>query len=141
MNRSALAAPLGALCYLGWGVFHIGVAHDIYQLGLKQAGIAQGRTFQLAAYMLTIALFAIAVALIGNWRNQRVSYWMNLCVIGWADAVVVVVAPGYVPLLRGLLPPLVYLIGAALTTMAYRPWLKSRGRRGDRPGPPHRRCQ
>ncbi len=127
MTRSSIFAKLGALCYVGWGVFHIGVARDIYQLGRTQTGIAQGRTFQLAAYMLTIALFAIVVALAGNWRNRRLGYWMNLWVIGWADAVwvAVVVAPGYVPPVRGLWPPAVYLLGAVLTTFAFRPWIKA----------------
>jgi hypothetical protein len=32
----------------------------------------------------------------------------------------VVVLPGYAPLLRGLLPPAVYVLGALLTTVARR---------------------
>ncbi len=132
MARSPLANRLAALaggaCYVGWGVFHLGVARDIYQLGVSEHGIAQGRTFQLAGYMLCIALFAIAVAVWGNWRNDRRAYWLNLIVIGWADAVwvAVVVLPGYVPLLRGLTPPFVYLAGALLTSWARSPWLRSR---------------
>jgi len=45
---------------------------------------------------------------------------LNLCVIGWADGVWVlgVVLPGYVPLLRGLLPPAIFLAGAVLTSIA-----------------------
>jgi hypothetical protein len=44
-------------------------------LALTQTGITQGRSLQLAAYMLAIALFAIAIAL---WRNDRLGYWLNL---------------------------------------------------------------
>lgn len=79
------------------------MAHDIYILGFAQTGIAQGRLYQLAAYMLCIALFAIAVAAFGNWRNNERGYWLNICLVGWADGVwvLVVVLPGYVPLLRG----------------------------------------
>ena len=122
-----IAAVAGSLCYVAWGVFHVGVANDIRHIGLTQSGIAQGRTFQLAAYMLCIALFAIVTALVGNWRNQRLAYWLNLCVIGWADAVwvAVVVAPGYVPLVRGLTPPFIYLLGAVLTSLARSSWLKA----------------
>jgi hypothetical protein len=40
--------------------------------------------------------------------------------VGWADLVwvLVVVLPGYVPPLRGLLPPAIYVLGALLTTAA-----------------------
>jgi hypothetical protein len=47
---------------VGWGLFHLKVSHDIYRLGLSQHGVAQGRTFQLAAYMLCISLAAVIVA-------------------------------------------------------------------------------
>lgn len=125
MNRSLLkvaAARAGALCYIGWGVFHVSVAYDIYSLGAEQSGIAQGRLFQLAGYMLSIALFAILVGAFGNWRNRDLAYWLNLLVIGWADAiwVLVVVLPGYVPTLRGLVPPAIFVLGAALTSVARR---------------------
>jgi hypothetical protein len=105
---------------MAWGVFHLGVAHDIYKLGSVQMGISQGRLFQLAAYMLCIAIFAILVGAFGNWRNSPLAYWLNLCVVGWADGiwVLVVVVPGYVPLLRGLAPPAVFAAGAVLTTIA-----------------------
>ena len=115
-------ARLGALCYVAWGLFHIKVAYDIYLLGSAQIGITQGRLYQLAAYLLCIAVFAIVVALVANWRNMRRGYWLNLCVIGWADGVwvLVVVVPGYVPLLRGLLPPAIFLTGVVLTSIARR---------------------
>jgi hypothetical protein len=115
-------ARLGALCYVAWGLFHIKVAYDIYLLGSAQIGITQGRLYQLAAYLLCIAVFAIVVALVANWRNMRRGYWLNLCVIGWADGVwvLVVVIPGYVPLLRGLLPPAIFLMGVVLTSIARR---------------------
>jgi hypothetical protein len=90
------------------------------QLGLAQTGIAQGRTFQLAAYMLTIALFVLIVAVTLNWRNSVRGYWLNLCVAGWADAiwVLVVVLPGYVSLVRGFLPPAIFLAAAIASTIA-----------------------
>lgn len=124
MKRSILAqitALAGACCYVAWGVFHLKVAHDIYALGQTQSGIAQGRTFQLAAYMLCIALAAIVVAIAGNLFNRRWAYWFNLGLMGWADGVwtLVVVLPGYVPLFRGLVPPAIFLVGAALTSLAH----------------------
>ncbi|HUB91050.1 MAG TPA: hypothetical protein VMA74_15105 [Dyella sp.] len=116
------ASRIGAICYALWGLFHCKVAYDIYQLGTQESALAQGRLFQLAAYMLSIALFAIVVAVRYNWRNHRQGYWLNLCVVGWADAVwvAVVVLPGYVDLFRGLVPPAIYVTGALLTTYARR---------------------
>ena len=120
VRNTQWTARLGALCYVAWGLFHVKVANDIYLLGSAQTGITQGRLYQLAAYLLCIAVFAIVVALVANWRNTQRGYWLNLCVIGWADGVwvLVVVLPGYVPLLRGLLPPAIFLAGAVLTSIA-----------------------
>ena len=117
-----LLARLGALLFAAWGVFHVYVAWQICALALTQSGIAQGRTLQLAAYMLTIALFAVVIALWRNWRNDRLGYWFNLAVMGWADIiwVLVVVLPGYVPLVRGLIPPAFWLAGAICCTLARR---------------------
>jgi hypothetical protein len=119
---TTLYARLGAIFFIIWGVFHVYVAWQIYSLALAQTGIAQGRTLQLAAYMLTIALFAIVVALWCNWRNDRLGYWLNLAVVGWADIVwvLVVVLPGYVTLARGLIPPAFWLAGALCCTLAQR---------------------
>ena len=117
-----ILARIGALCYIAWGIFHVNAAYEIYKLGAAQSGITQGRLFQLAAYMLCIAMFAIATSAAGNWRNELRSYWLNLIVIGWADLVwvLMVVLPGYVPLLRGLLPPAIFVLGTLLTTAARR---------------------
>jgi hypothetical protein len=108
--------------YAAWAVFHLKVAWDIMQLGLTQTSIAQARTFQLAAYMLTIALFVLIVAVTLNRRNSVIGSWLNLCVAGWADAiwVVVVVLPGYVGVVRGLLPPAIFLAAAIASTIAKR---------------------
>lgn len=120
--RATALARIGALLYAAWGIFHVRVAWDIYLLGRTQMGIAQGRLFQLAAYMLTIALFVIGVGLVLNWRNDQRGYWLNLCVAGWADSiwVAVVVLPGYVGLVRGLVPPAIFIGAALLTTLGYR---------------------
>jgi hypothetical protein len=117
---TTLYARLGALFFSIWGVFHIYVAWQIYALGLTQNGIAQGRTFQLAAYMLTIAVFVVVIALSRNWRNDRLGYWLNLVVVSWADMVwvLVVVLPGYIPVARGLIPPAFWLAGALCSTLA-----------------------
>ena len=120
VSKSALLSRIGACLYVAWGVFHVSVAHDIYQLGTGQSGIAQGRLYQLAAYMLSIALFAIITAVLGNWRESERAYWLNLCVVGWADGIwlLVDVFPGYVPFVRGIFPPIIFLLAAVFTSWA-----------------------
>lgn len=120
-------ARIGAASYAIWGAFHLYVAYQIYMLALSEQGLAQGRLFQLAAYMLTISLFVLVVAVTRNWRNDTTGYWLNLAVASWADIiwVLVVVLPGYVPAARGLIPPMFWVAGAILTTLA----LRARGRR------------
>ena len=120
--RVPLSARLGALCYAAWALFHCKVAWDIYVLGAAETGLVQGRIYQLSAYMLTISLFVLVLSLWRNWRNDRLGYWLNLCVAGWADTIwiLVVVLPGYVGALRGLVLPAIFLAGALLTTTARR---------------------
>jgi hypothetical protein len=43
-------AKLGAVAYAVWGIFHVYVAWQIYDLGRGEQGLAQGRLFQLAAW-------------------------------------------------------------------------------------------
>lgn len=119
---TTLYARLGAVCYAAWGAFHVYVAWQIYTLAMTLQSAAQGRMLQLAAYMLSIALFAIAIGLWRNWRNDALGYWLNLAVIGWADVVcvAVVVLPGYVPMARGLIPPAIFAAGAVFSTLAHR---------------------
>lgn len=116
------AARIGSLCYLAWGLFHLHVAYDIYQLGLPLAGLAQGRMYQLAAHMLSIATVVIVVSIFADWRNSSVGYWLNLSVAGGADGVwvLVVVLPGYVSVSRGLMPPTLFVAAAIATTIARR---------------------
>jgi hypothetical protein len=81
---ASLLSRLGALCYAAWGLFHINVAADIWRLGAGQQGLAQGRLYQFAAYMLTIAVFVLVVGLGRNWRKDKPGYWLSLAVVGWA---------------------------------------------------------
>jgi hypothetical protein len=120
-STSDFLSKTAASLYAAWGAFHVYVAWQIYALALSEQGIAQGRLLQLAAYMLTISLFAIVIAIWRVAKNDPLGFWLNLGVVGWADViwVLVVVLPGYVPLVRGLLPPAVFVLAAVLSAIAY----------------------
>ncbi len=120
-NTTDFLSKTAAVLYAAWGAFHVYVAWQIYALALSEHGIAQGRLLQLAAYMLSISLFAIVIAIWRVAKNDPLGFWLNLAIVGWADViwVLVVVLPGYVPLVRGLLPPAVFVLAAVLSALAY----------------------
>ncbi len=95
------AHKVGAIFYLLWGALHIigglaiasqkdlpaqvamqGTAVPAEQFaGLENpvlAGILSYHGFNIAWF----GVFAIAIAIIYNWRNRKTGYWMNLLVIG-----------------------------------------------------------
>jgi hypothetical protein len=72
--------------YVGWGVMHLIAARGIYEFassipdGLVHARLEQGG--------LDLALFAVqamGVAVLLNWRNDRIGYWLNIIVVGAVD--------------------------------------------------------
>jgi len=115
-----LAAKLGAAIYVVWALLHLQAAWAVYQLGRRVApSMVQARLFQDAWNLACFSAAAIGVALTLNWRNNRWGYWINLAVIGVADIgfIIFVLLPGYLPPWPGLLGPLVWLVGLALTTI------------------------
>jgi hypothetical protein len=71
---------------------------------------------------LDLGLFAVqamAVAILLNWRNDWIGYWINIIVVGAVDLgyVVLVIVPGHVPVsLIAFAGPIIYLIGAMFST-------------------------
>jgi hypothetical protein len=67
-------------------------------------------------------LFGIAVAVMLNWKNSRLGYWLNLVVVSAADIgfIVYVLMPGYVPLIPGGLGPLLWILAVIFSTLGIR---------------------
>jgi len=115
-------ARAAAVIYVIWGLLHINAAYLVYKLGhTLEPGMVQGRIFQDAWNLLFFAVFGIAVAVFLNWRNSTVGYWANLIVVGVGDIgfVVTIILPGYAPLIPGGLGPLLWIIAAALSSIAF----------------------
>ena len=115
-----LFAKLGAVTYVLWGLLHIQAARLVYMLGQTlEPGMVQGRIYQGAWNLLFFALFGIVVAILLNWKNSRLGYWLNLVVVSAADIgfVVAILMPGYVPLVPGGIGPLLWLLALVLSTL------------------------
>lgn len=111
---------LGAIFYVLWGLLHLVAAWRGYELGADQdPGLVQGRLFQGAWNMAFLALFAIAIAIIFNWRNSRLGYWLNLFTISATDIgfIVLLLIPGHSTEIIG---PIVWLLGLAFSTVGIR---------------------
>jgi hypothetical protein len=113
---------VGAICYALWGCLHLQAAYAVYHVGVAlEPGMVQGRVFQDAWNLLFFGVTAIAVALTLNIRNSAWGYWINLGILALADTglIIFVLVPGYMPLWPGLAGPILWVLGWALTTLAY----------------------
>ena len=122
--RSSISklSVVGAICYAIWGCLHLQAAYAVYHVGAAlDPGMVQGRVFQDAWNLLFFGVTAIAVALTLNIRNNAWGYWINLGILALADTglIIFVLVPGYMPLWPGLAGPILWVLGWALTTLAY----------------------
>jgi hypothetical protein len=110
---------LGAIFYVLWGLLHLYAAYVSYKLGVDEAtGFAQGKLFQNAWNLAYISLFGIFVAVVWNWRNSALGYWLNAVTISATDIgfIVLIMAPGYS---TDVLGPVLWLLGLGFTTVGY----------------------
>lgn len=122
MNSSSIWSKLATVFYVIWGLLHFQAAYSVYVLGKSLPdGMAQGRLLQSAWNLLFFSIAAISVALTLNWRNERVGYLANLCVVSVADLgfIFFVLVPGYVPVWPGLVGPVFWVLGLACSTFAF----------------------
>lgn len=111
---------LGAIFYVLWGLLHLVAAWRGYELGVDQEpGLVQGRLYQGAWNMAFLALFSIAIAVIFNWRNSRVGYWLNLFAVSATDVgfIVLLLVPGYSTEIIG---PIVWILALVFSTIGMR---------------------
>jgi hypothetical protein len=112
-----IAAKLGAVLYVCWGLLHFTAAYGVFKLAQNSPAMAQARLMQTAFYLAAFATAAIIFAVTLNWRNDRFGFWVNAVMVGIADIpfILFVLVPGFVPWWPGLLGPLLW-IGALLFT-------------------------
>ena len=114
-------ARIGAVLYILWGVLPIVAASKVFTLGQTlEQGMVQGRLYQDAWNLLFFALFGIVVAVLYNWKNNKIGYWLNLVVVGVGDIgfIITILLPGYLPLFPGSLGPILWLLALTFSTIA-----------------------
>ena len=116
-------AKLGAVFYVIWGLLHLMAARMVYGLAQTlEPGMVQARVLQDAFNLAFFAVFAIVVAILYNWKNSRLGYWLNFWVISIADIgfILIVMVPLSLPLMPAALGPLFWILALVFSTIAIR---------------------
>ena len=116
-------AKIGSGLYVVWGLLHIVAAYDEFVLGASlERGLVQGKINQGAWDLLVFALASILIAIMFNWKNDRLGYWLNLVVVSAADIgfIIFVLFPGHVAFFPGILGPVFWISAAVFSTLGIR---------------------
>lgn len=114
---------IGAVFYLLWGVLHVKAAVATYQLGATlEPGLVQGRVYQDAWNLLFFAIAVSLVAIMLNWRNSRLGFWLNLGMATVTDLgfILHILVPGHLSLIPGIVGPVLWLLAVIFTFIAIR---------------------
>lgn len=114
-------AQIGAFFYIGWGLLHFNAAYLVYKLGSRQpAGMVQGRIYQNAWNLALFAAFTIVVAIVFNWVNSPLGFWLNLLSTSVIDLgfILFILIPKQLPLKAGLPGPVLWIAAIIFSTLA-----------------------
>jgi len=77
---------IGVVLYTLWEFLHIKAAIATYQLGATlEPGLVQGRVYQDAWNLVFFAISVSVIAMLLNWRNSRLGFWLNLGIASVTD--------------------------------------------------------
>ena len=114
---------IGAVFYLLWGLLHIKAAIATYQLGATlEPGIVQGRVYQDAWNLVFFAISVSVIAILLNWRNSRLGFWLNLGIATVTDIgfIIHILMPGHFPMIPGIIGPVLWIFAVIFTAVAVR---------------------
>jgi hypothetical protein len=117
-NRGTGIARVGAICYFLWGLVHYQAAYAVFSLASKlPASMERGRINQDAFYLACFATTGIAVAILLNWHNDRLGFWLNAIAISAGDIpfILFVLLPGYIAFWPGVLGPVLWIAALICT--------------------------
>ena len=111
---------LGAVLYVLWGLLHLFAAFQVFKLGARQQpGMVQGRIYQNAWNLAYFAIFVIVVAVVYNWENSSLGYWLNLITASITDVgfILYILVPGYLPFKAGILGPALWVLATIFSSI------------------------
>jgi len=110
----------GAVLYILWGVLHLFAAAQVFKLGARlEKGMVKARVYQNALNLACFAMIVIVIAVVYNWENSLLGYWLNLVVASITDIgfIIYVLVPGYLPLRPGILGPALWILATIFSTV------------------------
>jgi len=83
-----------------------------------EKGMVKGRIYQNALNLAFIAMIAIVIALVYNWENSPLGYWLNLVLASVTDIgfIIYILVPGYLPLRPGIPGPALWILATIFST-------------------------
>jgi len=119
-SKTVWTYRLGAIFYALWGLLHLLAAWRGYELAsVQEAGLVQARLYQGAWNMAFLGLLVLGIAIVFNWRNSLIGYWLNLITVSVVDIgfIVLLLIPGYS---TDIIGPILWILGAIATTIGIR---------------------
>jgi hypothetical protein len=110
----------GAVLYILWGLLHLFAAFQVFKLGSRlEPGMVQGRIYQNALNLACFAIIVIVIAVVYNWENSALGYWLNLVLVSITDIgfIIYILMPGYLPLRPGILGPVLWILATVFSTL------------------------
>jgi len=109
-----------AVLYILWGLLHLFAAFQVFKLGARlEKGMVKGRVYQNALNLACLAMIVIVIAIVYNWENSPLGYWLNLVLASITDIgfIIYVLVPGYLPLRPGILGPALWILATIFSTV------------------------
>ncbi len=122
MQNQNLYAKTGAVFYILWGLLHLYVAYDEFGFAKHVESITvRARLDQLASYIGVAAVAVIVIAVVSNWRNRTLGYWLNLAIVSVLDVIYIafVVVPTDMPPLEAWPGPILWIIATVASTIGF----------------------
>lgn len=121
MNKHA--HKIGSILFVLWGLLHLMAANGIYRLaGSVGEAMLHARLLQAAWHMLLFAVAGVAIAVVYNWKNDRMGYWLNVTLTSTTDIgfIALILVPGVMPWWPGALGPILWLLALSFATIGIR---------------------
>ncbi|MFI5186434.1 MAG: hypothetical protein ACHQF0_06905 [Chitinophagales bacterium] len=110
----------GAVIYILWGLLHLFAGFQVFKLGAKvEPGTVRGRVYQNALNLACFAVIVMVIAVVYNWKNSPLGYWLNLVLASTTDIgfTICILVPGYLPLKPGIFGPALWILATIFSTL------------------------